>query len=181
MLQILTIVAILAVAPAAVLGAQLSRGTAARPPAPFQSPLDTPGLPRPVASALVEAGCRIPVSSERPSAVRADFSGDGAADWAVLCSREGVTTIRLFWGGSARCPAVLAPVPDASLLHETAGQTRYVRTIRAVDPKETRTVRQAESATTVRRTTGVGIGDGYLDEVDVVYLCRDGTWVELAP
>ena len=69
------------------------------PPAAF------PGLPAGIVRALQRRGCTIPqeaFSKERNNVIRGAFVKAGQADWAVLSSVKGISTILVFWNGSEK-------------------------------------------------------------------------------
>jgi hypothetical protein len=77
-----------------------------RPPRSFKQ------LPPIVQETLVAEGCGIPESggAHLPSSnvIQGQFAASGQNDWAVLCTKRGRTSIRVFWGGPASCPGELA-------------------------------------------------------------------------
>jgi hypothetical protein len=96
------------------------------------------GVPESIRNELESAGCLIPTLQwGRQNVVRGSFAAPGQEDWAVLCSRDGVSEIRLFWGGEARCPQPVAPSPDRQWLQDRGDSTAVLgRTVGRYTPDE---------------------------------------------
>lgn len=96
------------------------------------------GVPEEVRTALVRDGCLIPTLQwGRQNVVRGRFAAPDQQDWAVLCSRDGVSEIRVFWGGPARCPQPIAPSPDRQWLQDRGDSTAVLgRTVGRYTPRE---------------------------------------------
>jgi len=84
------------------------------------SPSAFPQVPQVIRRALESRGCvipqfRFPHNPNRVhNVIRGSFARRGQVDWAVLCSRQGRSSIMIFWGGPVRCPPMLfhVAVPD---------------------------------------------------------------------
>ncbi len=86
----------------------------------YQSPLALDELPADIARELAAGGCLVPRSSAGESnVVTGQLAAAGQHDVAVICSVDGVSEIRIYWGGDARCPAPDASSPDWALLYQT--------------------------------------------------------------
>jgi hypothetical protein len=85
------------------------RRIARLPPSAF------PELPRNVVTELERRGCTVPQEAftKKPhNVVKGQFARPGQIDWAVLCCTKGTSTILVFWGGSEKNPAAIAPRED---------------------------------------------------------------------
>jgi hypothetical protein len=95
------------------------------PPAAF------PELPASVQQVLERDGCRIPRREEGEALqviVRGTFARPGQTDWAVLCSRQNRSVIRVVWGGPSSCPGSLATMEESRLLRPLAsGEFEFAR------------------------------------------------------
>lgn len=63
-------------------------------------------LPREIVNELKAMKCAVPQTYERSkphNVINGSFAERTQMDWAVLCSRKGVSLIKVFWGGAARC------------------------------------------------------------------------------
>jgi len=70
-------------------------------------------LPPNLKSELERRGCTIPVYLPvSQNVVRGQFAKHGEFDWAVLCSKQDVTTLLVFWNGSPQNAAELLAIPN---------------------------------------------------------------------
>lgn len=83
-----------------------------------------PRLPKNLVQELQRRGCTVPqvYGTKRPhNVVRGEFARPGQADWAVLCSRDRVSSILVFWNGSEQGAAELARQEDKGYLQGIGG------------------------------------------------------------
>lgn len=85
-------------------------------------------LPANLTTQLQRLGCVIP-GREGLNVIRGEFGRQRITDWAVLCWKARVTTLLVFWGGSALGPAELWKTFDGD------GQHLSIRRILPVDKK----------------------------------------------
>jgi hypothetical protein len=57
---------------------------------------------------------------DRVRATQGEFERKGQTDWAVLCSRRGISMIYVFWGGSPRKYERLGEEPDRTSAEDKA-------------------------------------------------------------
>ena len=106
----------------------------------YLQPAALEGVPGEIVAALETEGCLIPTLQwSGQNAVRGQFAAPGQDDWAVLCSRDGVSEIRIFWGGEARCPQPVAPSADRTWLQGRGDGTAVLS--RSIDRSSPRDVR----------------------------------------
>src|SRR5215210_7852063 len=101
------------------------------------SPTAFPRLPRRVRRSLLLRGCTIPqtfADAKPHNVISGEFAKKGQRDWAVLCSRNRVSSIMVFWGGSARAVAEIAKGEDRTFLQVVGGngEIGFSRSIIAV-------------------------------------------------
>ena len=80
-----------------------------------REPSAFPQLPKNIARNLQARGCTIPQADFEPkpnNVISGEFAMRRRTDWAVLCSRDGNSSILVYWGGSINSPAELAKAPD---------------------------------------------------------------------
>lgn len=119
-------------------------GTPPRVPPPgdlphiYQSPLAVDDLSPDIARELAASGCLVPRSSGGESNVATgQLAAAGQLDVAVICSIDGVSEIRIFWGGDAHCPPLDETSPDWALLYE-ADEWEYFWGIAIAAPEHIR-------------------------------------------
>jgi hypothetical protein len=144
-------------------------------------------LPPIAQETLVAEGCGIPESGgvHIPSSnvIQGQFAASGQDDWAVLCTRRGKTSIRVFWGGPASCPGQLARYPSEHSINLDGSEGPYFdRSIRASSPAR---IREAHGrggdqlfGKLPERLTHDGIEDG-TEKGSAIYFCDNGAWLQL--
>lgn len=142
------------------------------------------GVPSKVIKELKQFGCAIPQSGSKykhgpHNIISGGFAKRGQKDWAALCSRNGTSTVLLFWGGNNTCPTELEPIGDSKMiwnLYDESGEYRYSRIISAANEKYiTAHNSNPDAPTKPPPITHEGI---FVDHVTIAY-CHDGKWLEL--
>jgi hypothetical protein len=156
---------------------QASRDFKRLPPSAFKE------LPRSIVMQLESQGCMIPKATEHPdqhSVIRGEFARKGQIDWAVLCSKKGVSSIQIIWGKPTTCPRELAPSEDRYWF-ERLGEFRseYSRSIDSVGRKYILDHYQAYGGPKPPPIHHQGIDDGFLGKFSVIYYCHESSWITL--
>jgi hypothetical protein len=142
-----------------------------------------PNLPRTVAGELVKRGCTIPqvYSDPKPhNVISGNFAKKGQKDWAVLCSRAGVSSILLFWGGSAKDVEEIATSPDVDWLQGTGDfEIGYSRSISPVGKDYIIEHYQAYGGAKPPPIDHQGIDHGFVEKASVVLYHYRGEWLKL--
>jgi hypothetical protein len=89
------------------LGSEFRRTIAAAEQVRRLTPAAFGQLPAAVRKRLESEGCLVPQSPKLKTphnVLSGSFGARGQLDWAVVCSKEGETSVLLFWGGLASCP-----------------------------------------------------------------------------
>jgi hypothetical protein len=94
-------------------------------------------LPNKIVSFLEKRNCTVPQAfndSTPHNVIRGQFATKGQFDWAVLCSRDRVSSIMVFWNGSTKSVAEIASENDKDHLQkiddtETIGFSRTIRVV----------------------------------------------------
>lgn len=131
-------------------------------------------LPQHIVAELKAQGCTIPQISQmygerRPhNVISGSFAAHGQTDWAALCSKDGSSSIRIFWGGPAHCPEEIPGSRDRNWLQVIApgkiGYSRFLR-VSAVQPPP---------------IDYDGIQDIFVQRGAVTHYCDHGKWIELS-
>lgn len=131
-------------------------------------------LPGKLAREIQKLGCTIPQVSgarEPQNVIRGEFAATGQIDWAVLCYKDGASTLLVFWNGSKRNPARIARAEGAAGLFTRqiapAGRAYIVRHYKAYGgPKPPPIDHQ-------------GIEDSYNESASVIHYYFRGKWLRL--
>lgn len=147
------------------------------PPAAF------PELPSTVVGELQRRGCTIPQEAytKRPhNVIRGAFARPGQTDWAVLCSRNGASSILIFWNSSERNPGQVAGMEDRNFLQGLGGdQIGFSRGISPVGRKYILDHYQAYGGPAPPPIDHQGINDAFIEKASVVHYFHDGKWFRL--
>jgi hypothetical protein len=148
------------------------------PPAAF------PVLPKSVVRELQRRGCTIPqeqFSKTLNNVISGQFARRGQRDWAVLCSIEGVSSILVFWNGSATNPAELARSEDLNYLQGGGGdEILFSRGISAAGSGFILRHYQAYGGPKPPRIDHQGIDNAFLEKASVTLYFFAGKWLQLA-
>ena len=148
------------------------------PPAAFSQ------LPKNIVQYLRVRGCTIPqtyLSSEPHNVISGEFARRGQTDWAALCSRNGESSILVFWRGSTKSVAEIAKTPDRGFLQTITegGKIGFSRMIEAVDSGYIIKHYEAYGGPKPPPINHEGIDDAYVEKASVVRYYYRGRWLEL--
>ena len=148
------------------------------------SPTAFPQLPRRVRRNLLSRGCTIPqtfADAKPHNVISGEFARRGQTDWAVLCSKSGVSSILVFWGGSAKSVAEVAKGADRNFLQVVGGngEIGFSRSIIAVGRDHIHNHYREYGGPKPPRIDHQGIDDGYLEKASYVLYYHRGKWLEL--
>jgi hypothetical protein len=146
-------------------------------------PAAFPGIPGWLRTDLGRRHCSIPQSFgvNRPHNIVHGFFNDGnATDWAVLCSRERVSTILVFWDEQAQKVAELSSEPDANSLQVVLpGEIGFSRAIGVATPATIRGYHRAFADGGLPALSHSGINDAFVGKGSVVWYWHRGKWLRL--
>jgi len=146
-------------------------------------PAEFPELPTAFKAELEQAGCTIPQSGfdeSRNNVIHGSFGAMGQEDWAVLCSRNGTSSIFMHWGGPVQCPSELLPQSDKNFLQGMPEGIVFSRSIAATTSYH---VYPDDDSAGVDREVLMdhdGIDDVFQGKGSTVWLCRGGAWIAFA-
>jgi hypothetical protein len=138
----------------------------------------------PVRAELERRGCVVPQSYSNKvphNVVRGRFTSSTQTDLAVLCSKDLVSSILVFRGGSTASVAELAKRPDADFLQVVAsgGVVGYSRALRAADPTSIREHYQRYGRPKPPLLDHDGLEDIFVGKASVVWYWHGGRWLQL--
>ena len=144
-----------------------------------------PELPANLVQELQRRQCTIPQAyvKKYKNVIKGEFARPGQIDWAVLCSVQGVSTILVFWNGSEKDPAALAPMQDNGYVQGLggAGQWGYSRGIEPMGMADIVRYHDPDHlGDPLPPIDHQGINDQYLDKAFLVWYYYDGQWLKVA-
>ncbi|MBZ5632561.1 MAG: hypothetical protein LAO55_05465 [Acidobacteriia bacterium] len=147
------------------------------------NPSAFPELPKKVLADLKRRGCLIPQVqpvNEPHNVIKGEFAKPGQTDWAVLCSIGGVSSILVYWNGSAANPAQIAEKKDFDNLQDSgADGITYSRAIAPADRAYILQHYQAYGGTKPPPLDHQGIDDAFVEKGSVVFYFYQGKWLQL--
>ena len=148
------------------------------------SPAAFPELPANLVQELQRRGCTVPqetYSKWRNNVIKGEFAKPGQADWAVLCSVKGISTILVFWNGSEKNPAAIAPMEDRIYIQGfKKDQFSYSRGIRTVAKDFILRHHDTYGGPKLPPINHQGIDDMFVGKPSVVWYYDDGQWLKVA-
>jgi hypothetical protein len=137
-------------------------------------------LPAPILRDLERRRCLIPQTYEArtpENVIRGAFHNKGAADWAVLCSQNGTSTLLVFWDSSVKPAELAAQVnTDAADPHDETSVLGYARGIDAASPNSMNEVIANKQYGPFDHD---GIKDAHIEKSSVIHYFKNGTWMTL--
>lgn len=141
-------------------------------------------LPSEVVEKLKAQKCTVPQTykSNKPhNVISGSFAEENQKDWAVLCSRNSVSVIVIFWGGAARCSSEIAGSLDKNWLQGIGNnKIGFSRTIGPASKEAILEHYKEYGGPTPPPTSHQGIDDYFLGKASVVHYCSNGKWIELS-
>ena len=147
-------------------------------------PTSFPQLPRNIVRALQTRRCTIPqaFSNSTPhNVISGEFMRRGQTDWAILCSKNRVSSILVFWGGSTKSVAEVAKAADRSFLQgiDDKGNIGFSRAIDVVDRYYILRQYKEYGGPKPPRSNHQGINDAFVEKASTVRYFHRGKWLEL--
>ena len=147
------------------------------------SPRSFRQLPTAVVESLEARKCLIPqypYTKAPHNVIHGSFTGAKRNEWAVLCSRRGISSILIFSAKPAKLIAEVAPKKDNIFLQqEGKGKPYYSRVISAVGKEYILKHYEAYGGPEPPPITHQGIDDGFAERASVVWYFYRGKWLEL--
>ena len=147
-------------------------------------PTAFPQLPRRIMHHLQARGCTVPQSygsSVPHNVISGEFARKGQKDWAVLCSKNKVSSILVFWGGSTKSVAQIAGAEDRGFLQgiDGAGKIGFSRVIGVVDRKHILRNYKEYGGPKPPPIDHQGIDDAFMEKASTARYYYRGKWLEL--
>jgi hypothetical protein len=141
-------------------------------------------LPKSIVLFLEKRGCTVPqiFGETKPhNVIRGEFAKSGQFDWAVLCSRNRVSAILVFWNGSTKSLAEIASSDDKGFLQtiDGAGNAGFSRAIDVVDKDYILSHYREYRGRKPPRVEHQGINDAFVEKASLVHYFYRKRWLEL--
>ncbi len=140
-------------------------------------------FPTQIVRALQEQGCTIPQSFVDPqphNVVQGELRRKGQMDWAVLCSRDGHSSILVFGNSSPTRITEISRQSDGIFVQGIGGgKLGYSRRIGIVGKQFIIEHYRAYGGPEPPRIDHQGIDDAFLEKASVVHYYHGGRWLEL--
>jgi len=140
-------------------------------------------LPLAIVSELQRLGCTIPQTDGAPepqNVITGRFLSAANRDWAVLCSRDRVSSILVFPNGAIDGVREIESSPDANWLQETGGsQIGFSRTIALADARYIMSHYEEYGGPKPPPLDHDGINDIFVEKGSSVLYWRQGNWLRL--
>ena len=146
-------------------------------------PTAFPELPKNLIQELQAQQCTVPQTYGNPrphNVIQGEFARKGRTDWAILCSKSGVSSILIFWSGSAKNACEIAKSPDKDWLQRIeSDKIGYSRAISRVGRRYMMEHYKAYGRPTPPPIHHEGINDAFMEKASIVHYYFRGKWLKL--
>jgi len=150
------------------------------------SPSSLETLPSAVRTELERRGCTIPQASSAgrlsgpQNVISGHFHSTEQTDFAVLCSRNGLSSILVFAAGDTDPVAELAPAPDRNYLQVVLpGQVKFSRELRVASAETIERSQQNYGGEAAFTLTHDGIEDIFEEKASTHWYWHESEWHQL--
>ncbi|MEP6847530.1 MAG: hypothetical protein ABI999_01650 [Acidobacteriota bacterium] len=149
------------------------------------SPRAFPKLPGNILAYVQAKRCTIPqiYGEQKPhNVIRGNFARDKQHDWAVLCSRHGVSAILIFWNSSIKSVSEIERSADKDFLQEIdgSGNVGFSRSIGVVGRAYIMQHYRWYGGRKPPKITHQGIDDGFVEKASSILYFYSGRWLTLS-
>jgi len=135
-------------------------------------------LPKNIILALETRGCTIPQNfyTQPSNVIHGEFEKKGQKDWAILCSKNSVSSILIFWNGSDKKIDEINVAPDKEQLYKMEdGKLVFTRLINVANTNILETLESYSDDPTILDHEGISDGFDYL----TYYYYHQGKWLAM--
>jgi hypothetical protein len=142
-----------------------------------------PHLPPEVKRKIEAKGCNIPqafVSNKPHNVVKGNFASKNSQDWALLCSKEGKSSVFVIWGDKEVCPSEIEMNEDKNFL-QTIDEKNigYSRVLAASGKEDILNYQKNHGGTLPTKLDHQGISDAFAEKASKIHFCEKGKWLAL--
>lgn len=154
------------------------KATVRLPPTAFSQ------LPKNIVGYLKARKCTVPqtyANATPHNVIRGQFVRNGQFDWAVLCSRNRISAILVFWNGSTKSVAEIARFDDKNFLQTIDGDGRigFSREIGVVGKNYIVQHYNWYGGTKPPMIKHQGINDAFVEKASSIHYFYQKRWLEL--
>ncbi len=138
-------------------------------------------LPITIVEELIKDDYTIPQCSEHPdphNVISGEFKVSGKKDWAVLASKDGVSSIIIFWGGVAKDTTHLLAERDIGYLQGGEHEIEYSRLIEVVGKVEISKNKNILNDCSTILIDHDGIENYFWNKASAIYYLHQCKWLE---
>lgn len=148
------------------------------------SPTAFSQLPKIIVLSLQKRNCTVPqtFSNSTPhNVIRGQFAKRGQFDWAILCSRNRVSSILVFWNGSTKSVAEIARSDDKDYLQTIDDTPRigFSRAIAAVGKSHIFAHYREYGGRKPPPIKHQGVNDAFIEKASLVHYFYRNRWLKL--
>lgn len=143
-----------------------------------------PELPNDIRLLAVKKGCQIPQSfalSKPHNVIQGSFASKGGKDWALLCSKNGKSSIFIIFGEKQTCSNEIAIHEDHNFLQkmDEKNKLRYSRVLSIASVENILKHQKAYGGPLPYSMDHQGIDDAFIEKASTIYYCENGKWLSL--
>lgn len=147
-------------------------------------PSEFPELPEVLVAELQSRGCTIPQlgypSPHSHNVIHGEFAVKGRKDWVVLCSKNRVSSILIFWGGSPENTSEIAEFQDHIFLQgQGNGQIFYSRALGVAGQEYILDHYKKYIGPNPPPIDHEGINDMFVEKASTVHYYNQGKWFKV--
>jgi hypothetical protein len=140
--------------------------------------------PPEVIAEIKARNCSVPqTSSKKPhNLISGQFVTAGRRDWAILCSKEGKSSIQLLTNDKNACLSPLEQADDVGFIQQVEnGRNEYSRLIKTETRKNVVKHTKAMSSPDLnaKDVEHDGLRDIFLGKASTIFYCRNGKWISM--
>lgn len=143
------------------------------------APSAFPHLPQAVREDAERRGCTIPQLSypkEPHNVIEGEFTRSKQLDWAILCSRNRVSSILVYRGGTADDVAALAASEDRHYLQAARRFIYFSHQIGVASPKYIHAMNKEFDGGSLPPIDHDGINDAFVEKASSIKYWHQGKW-----
>jgi hypothetical protein len=148
------------------------------------APKEFTELPAEIVADLEKRGCTIPQSymqDAKHNVIKGEFKKAGQQDIALLCSKDSVSGILIYWNKSAQDATMIKANEDKDRLVDVGdGRIMYDRSIAAIDKAGIERYQKEFDGPQPEVLDHDGIGDGYGETGSEIHYLDGDQWILLA-